>query len=897
MNACRTMLVLCATTIVHTQPSHSCRDVVLAAQLAQIAYEPNDDLLRLGLADADSKLSLVEMVAQERSLMSQPQFFFATRQNILYLVIRGTDSLSDILRNLDAHPDNNFHSGFYRAAMGIQRKLADHASNPAVERLVLVGHSLGGAIALTMLLAGAAPGNLPTTVYTFGAPAICYQECPPVSQPVVSVVHGADIVPRLLGSARLKSLTSILPHSSGAVVPTLAEWLVTVPLETLQEYTHPAVSKDAVLLSNGVPVASVDDRTELLSLEAAVDAAATKFSPKALIEDHSMTSYAAAVTSSCDSGASAEAKAELMIAVEHRRLRMLVAKFVFSLAADAFLPSSEGEASQQEQRRVSLQERRLSTARLLFEEIRNANTLGNVTSAIINLYTFVDGRYFNTTWSAAEQKTWLSQVIELQQTTDTLEAAVYIGRLATAIESFANSGLGRQLFTSETSRRTLISSLQDVASQADKLVGESKTLAGWIKPLTSLALTTAGSGSVLKGAALTTSGLRVIGYPMHWLLCSCGLKVSAMAAGPVTLALVPIAVSIKAVDLLVPDDNAGNWAKRASYAAGALALPNIFQQVTANGKGFADMTKAIADKGGGAIAACVKPGTCGGMIEGLAEYSKEAATIVMASAAAAYGAYKLYEWWATENVDKVDEEQVKQIALALAAVVMDVHDNMTAAAAEEEEEAAAAEAEAKRSIIAVTLSTFVCFICGLYCLQRSLRHSATAMPAAAAAPDEADEPGNPFSPGQTSEETNPFNRPLAAAEDEPNPFRRPSEAAKEENPFRPPPSEPPPPEPPPPEPDHFVPSPVRTLIVVMYIVGCCFFLPSQMIPNRFGPLDVAFTGTLLSMPMAYQWGRSLAFDTIKTILIYAHRLLVRLLGRAFVFHVFAILFAFFLVQF
>ena len=51
------------------------------------------------------------------------------------------------------------------------------------------------------------------------------------------------------------------------------------------------------------------------------------------------------------------------------------------------------------------------------------------------------------------------------------------------------------------------------------------------------------------------------------------------------------------------------------------------------------------------------------------------------------------------------------------------------------------------------------------------------------------------------------------------------------------------------------------------------------------------------MPMAYQWGRSLAFDTIKTILIYAHRLLVRLLGRAFVFHVFAILFAFFLVQF
>ena len=129
----------------------------------------------------------------------------------LLLVFRGTDSLADAERDLCAtavpHGDSGarFHAGFLEGVRD------DTALRDALEfyvgadHLYLIGHSLGGALALTMLGADLLPAALrgATTAIALGAPKCLLGPlgARASSARVLSIVHDADLVPRLPGPA------------------------------------------------------------------------------------------------------------------------------------------------------------------------------------------------------------------------------------------------------------------------------------------------------------------------------------------------------------------------------------------------------------------------------------------------------------------------------------------------------------------------------------------------------------------------------------------------------------------------------------------------------------------------------------------------------------------------
>ena len=129
----------------------------------------------------------------------------------LLLVFRGTDSLADAERDLCAtavpHGDlgARFHAGFLE---GVRDDTALHDALEfyvGADHLYLIGHSLGGALALTMLGADLLPGahRGATTVIALGAPKCLLGSlgARASSARVLSIVHDADLVPRLPGPA------------------------------------------------------------------------------------------------------------------------------------------------------------------------------------------------------------------------------------------------------------------------------------------------------------------------------------------------------------------------------------------------------------------------------------------------------------------------------------------------------------------------------------------------------------------------------------------------------------------------------------------------------------------------------------------------------------------------
>ena len=139
---------------------------LLGARLAWLAYATSRRELESGLRRLGGGAELVHFAAQRDG--SRPQWFLARIGTTLHVVFRGTDSTVDVLRDLMALPEttaagDTFHSGFLRGARAVAAEVADALAaeltrdGATCDALHLVGHSLGGALALTLLGAGLLP--------------------------------------------------------------------------------------------------------------------------------------------------------------------------------------------------------------------------------------------------------------------------------------------------------------------------------------------------------------------------------------------------------------------------------------------------------------------------------------------------------------------------------------------------------------------------------------------------------------------------------------------------------------------------------------------------------------------------------------------------------------------
>ena len=242
---------------------------LLGARLSWLAYAESKWELESGLRSASSqqldgtRLQLVKF-APQRASMPTPQWYLARNGTDLYLVFRGTHSLFDVLHDLMAVPevgteDDEFHGGFLHAVNDVAGAVREavaaelrHGSGGAgggdadgedggaggagagagggYARLYLVGHSLGGALALTLLGAGLlpAPAELagrplpPVSVLTYGSPAAFHRRCRSRAvreAHVQAFVYGADLVPRLLGSPLPLLRQAAVPPSPAAAPP------------------------------------------------------------------------------------------------------------------------------------------------------------------------------------------------------------------------------------------------------------------------------------------------------------------------------------------------------------------------------------------------------------------------------------------------------------------------------------------------------------------------------------------------------------------------------------------------------------------------------------------------------------------------------------------------------
>ena len=654
-----TMLVVASAIFAIAITQWTCDQVALGAHLASAAYTTDESLLRLELANIDSELVLLELVMQSSVTRALPQYLFVERSHDLYLVFRGTDSIADMLRDLDARPNQGFHSGFFKAAADpeLQEKLVKHTSASLPNRLIITGHSLGGATALAMVLAGFIPA-LPTTVITFGAPAVCWRTCPAVRKDVqiISMIWGADIVPRIMGNKDLELLPGE-DQNTGRSLYSFASFSK-ASAELMSSYKHPESTLLKGYCGHVMDVPD-SDRSVTLSLQDVAVEATFKMDPMAPWSDHKMTNYVNSLVTKCSE--SKEEQAQLLSQYQLRQLRVALLKLVLSVSVEVFLPSTS--TSEAEQMEPPLLERRATTAKMVYETVAGANDLLNLTTSLVSLFSATDATRLNSEWSTSEQKLWVSNLIKLQFSFNTMDSLHYVSKVAAATETFIVSGLVQSVFTSNASRLALLSSIHDVSEQGAKLKEMYTLLAKSVRPLTKLTINAVvlGAASALHGGAATTSALAKIGYPLHALLSYGGYSISAMAAGPVVLAAIPTAAAVAGANSILPDSPAGSFATKAGGLASIYALRNVHQVVTANGAGYMQMTKTLAEAGGGAIATCAKGATCGGMLEGLSSVSNKAALDVTIAMTIAYGSYKVYEWLTTSTEPTLTDQELSQM--------------------------------------------------------------------------------------------------------------------------------------------------------------------------------------------------------------------------------------------
>ncbi len=159
--------------------------------------------------------------AFERTTVENLVVGFMQIEHVLYVVVQGTNDMEDWKTNVNrgltdfnSMCDAEVHEGFLHAARKLLFLVSDRIRKQGVDRAVLTGHSLGGAIA-TVLYAEMQIWFTPTRLVTFGSPRVgngvfCEKYFSPAN--CLSVINVADPVTYLpkLGYRELNSTKWII---------------------------------------------------------------------------------------------------------------------------------------------------------------------------------------------------------------------------------------------------------------------------------------------------------------------------------------------------------------------------------------------------------------------------------------------------------------------------------------------------------------------------------------------------------------------------------------------------------------------------------------------------------------------------------------------------------------
>ena len=188
------------------------------ANMSDAAYLDSASNVRAALAML-GRFELLKFVGQPvresasmflTSRIDKPQWYAARRESELYIVFRGTWSLSDAMRDVVAVPSSyegcSFHRGFLHGVLASTELLewVEHEV-ASYDTVYVVGHSLGGSLAATLVASGHLSRARFAHVLTFGSPAVMHGRCAASWLRAERVrfdsyIYGADVVPRLLGS-------------------------------------------------------------------------------------------------------------------------------------------------------------------------------------------------------------------------------------------------------------------------------------------------------------------------------------------------------------------------------------------------------------------------------------------------------------------------------------------------------------------------------------------------------------------------------------------------------------------------------------------------------------------------------------------------------------------------
>lgn len=165
------------------------------AQMSRLAYQ------------VPGKIRDTLQMPRLRHLSSEgAQGFVAANDKSIIIALRGTDEIQDWIDNLTFNQVNAYggkvHTGFALQLRGIWPSLIDAVQTYHDNQKVwITGHSLGGALATLVARPLLQKYEIPSQVYTYGAPRVFDSAAAAAFQaPMKRFVNSGDIVPHLPAS-------------------------------------------------------------------------------------------------------------------------------------------------------------------------------------------------------------------------------------------------------------------------------------------------------------------------------------------------------------------------------------------------------------------------------------------------------------------------------------------------------------------------------------------------------------------------------------------------------------------------------------------------------------------------------------------------------------------------
>jgi hypothetical protein len=171
----------------------------------QKAFAENVDLTGGGAATTDTNLKVMGTSGVFKHKTSSGFGYCTQSQNAkdAFIVTRGTNSLADVLTDLDAIPmstgfSNTAAAGFVKTFKSIELKVDEYLKAGSYNTIHCIGHSLGGALSTLIANKYAQNNNVNIKLYTFGSPRVFYGTGKQLANvDSYRVYHEADPVPML----------------------------------------------------------------------------------------------------------------------------------------------------------------------------------------------------------------------------------------------------------------------------------------------------------------------------------------------------------------------------------------------------------------------------------------------------------------------------------------------------------------------------------------------------------------------------------------------------------------------------------------------------------------------------------------------------------------------------